>query len=512
MYIYMEGRKKKATRNMLCGFMGQGINIVLSFLNRTIFLYCFTKEYVGISSLFTGIFSFLSLADLGMEASMTVKLYKPLAENNQNEIRAILTYYKKIFNVIALVIAGCGTCLLPFLKYLVDIPNNVENVGLIYILSLMNTVATYFFIYRKILFVADQKKYITDIIQYLITFLEYIVLIPVLLFTKSYILYLILQIVFKLSYNTIVMMYATKKYSYLGSNEKCELSINVKESIKKDMKAISLHRFGDVVNAQSWTLIASSFINIVTVGMYANYQMIINYVKVMMDKVFYSLSPSIGNLIVTEKKEDVISFFKKMLFVSFVLTSVCGTCLLCLLNPFIDLWIGDKYLLGFNIVVISIVNFYIVNMRKTVLIFKEAYGFFTQDRFRPIIESVLSIFTSILLVVVFDMGLSGVLLGTVVAYMSTTFWIEPLILFRDGFRESSKVYFNLYFKYLITTITLMSGTYLICQIMQKGFLAFLGKAMLSVLIPVIIIIVFFHHTEEYKWLFGLAKNIVKRKR
>ena len=52
----MEGRKEKASRNIIVGLIGQIITMVLSFVSRTVFLYCFTKEYVGISSLFSGIF------------------------------------------------------------------------------------------------------------------------------------------------------------------------------------------------------------------------------------------------------------------------------------------------------------------------------------------------------------------------------------------------------------------------------------------------------------------------
>ena len=54
----MEGRKKKAARNIAFGMIGQIITMALSFVSRTVFLYCFSQEYVGVVSLFSGIFSF----------------------------------------------------------------------------------------------------------------------------------------------------------------------------------------------------------------------------------------------------------------------------------------------------------------------------------------------------------------------------------------------------------------------------------------------------------------------
>lgn len=514
----MESRKRKATRNIAFGLVGQLITMAMSFVSRTVFLYCFTKEYAGLVSLFSGIFSFLTLADLGMEASLTVKLYHPLASNDYVRIKALLGYYRKVFLVIAAVIFSVGLALLPFLGVLVDLPDNIPNINLIYVLSLLNSSVSYIFIYKKILFIADQKKYVTDVIQYIVTFCEYAVLIPLLLITHSYILYLIVQCCFKLLYNFCVMLHAKKQYRNVENAKNCSLDKASKSSIRSDMGAISFHRVGDVINANSWSLLVSACVSLTVAGLYSNYQLIITYVKVMMDKVYYAISPSVGNLIATESDDRVNLIFERMLFVSFVMSCICGNCLLCLLTPFIKIWLGNTFLLPFEVVLISVINFYIVSMRKPVLIFKEAYGFFKQDKYRPIIESGISVLSSLYLCKKMGLGVSGILMGISISYFLTTFWIEPYILYGKGLHKNVRIYFTTYFSYVVSSVAIMSISAIISSFIKQNIIGFLFTGFICVAIPFVAIICIYYRTEVCQWYISAlldtgraVKKIIKRK-
>lgn len=506
----MEGRKAKATRNIIFGLIGQVITMVLSFVSRTVFLYCFTKEYVGISSLFSGIFSFLTLADLGMEASMTVRLYKPLAEQDWSLLKTLLRYYRRIYNIIASVIFIAGLILLPFLNLFVDIPSGIQNVELIYVLMLLKTCVTYLFIYRKIVFIADQKKYVTDIVQYCVTVIQYVVLIPLLLLTREYVIYLVVQCGFQLIYNAVIMILGKRKYTQVYEAKEALFDTNLRKEIRGDMTAISLHRIGDVVSTHSWTILVSSCINVVVAGMYSNYQLLIGYVKVFMDKVFYAISPSVGNMIVTEGEKKIYNFFNKMLFASFFLTVLCGNCLLCLLNPFIRMWLTDSFLLPQTAVIVTIISFYLTNMRKPVLIFKEAYGFFKNDRYRPLVESGINIAISLGLCKILGLGLEGILLGPVLSYLISAFWIEPYILFKNGFHMDLKLYFKRYLVYVAFTVVVFSVSATICSSIKPDITGFFLSGVICVLASVGSVVVVFRRTDEFRWFADIVFRMVKR--
>lgn len=504
----MDGRTSKSTRNAAFGVAGQIINIIFSLISRTVFLYCFSKEYVGVSSLFSGILSVLSLADLGMETSMTVQLYEPLKNNDVEKIRALLNFYKKTFNIIGLAIAAIGVGLIPFLKYLVDIPKNVPNIYLIYILTLANTVVSYLFIYRKTLIIADQRKYVTDIINFIQIFVQHIVSIPLLIITRSYELYLIIAIVSTLLYNIIVMLYAKKHYNNVIVGKARTLNLAEKNRVVKDMGSISIHRVGDVVNSNAVTLLTGSLISVIAVSQYSNYRLITNYVTVIIDKVFYAISPSVGNLVAEHNPEKSHSILKRMLFISFWLSCVCSSCLVGLLNPFILLWTSDKsYLLSYSVVVVLTLNFYLTNMRKPALIFKEAYGFFAEDRFCPIIEAAVNVGTSLLFVVVFDMGISGIIGGSVLSRLLTSFWVEPYILYKKGLKRTLTPYFSEQLLYFVISCISCTICYCVCNLFGDGWIFLIFRLILCFLISNMVCAVVFHKNSDYLWMVAYGKSM-----
>ena len=75
-------RTKNALRIIVFGTVYKVINIVLPFASRTVILYVLGTEYLGLSSLFSSILGFLSLAELGVGGAMIYSMYKPIAEND----------------------------------------------------------------------------------------------------------------------------------------------------------------------------------------------------------------------------------------------------------------------------------------------------------------------------------------------------------------------------------------------------------------------------------------------
>ena len=72
-------RTKNAARNILFGFLLRIVNIILPFISRTVILYVLGAQYLGLTSLFTSILNFLSLAELGVGAAIVYSMYKPIA-------------------------------------------------------------------------------------------------------------------------------------------------------------------------------------------------------------------------------------------------------------------------------------------------------------------------------------------------------------------------------------------------------------------------------------------------
>ena len=120
-------RVKNSARNMMFGFVYQIVVLVLSFVSRSVFINTLGKEFLGMNAIFSDVLSLLSMADLGFGTAMAFSFYKPLAENDHEQIAKTINFYKKIYNVIALVVLGLGLACVPFLKYIINTDKDIPN-------------------------------------------------------------------------------------------------------------------------------------------------------------------------------------------------------------------------------------------------------------------------------------------------------------------------------------------------------------------------------------------------
>ena len=161
-----EMRKIYLRRNTLMSIVFEVLTIICGFiLPRYILLY-FGSDTNGLVSSITQFLGFISLCELGMGAVVPASLYKPLAENNQNKISSIVVSAQKFYRFIGVLMLIYIAALIVFYPNLVkDSFNFTFTASLIGIVSI-SIFAQYFFgITYSLLLKADQKQYISFIVN-----------------------------------------------------------------------------------------------------------------------------------------------------------------------------------------------------------------------------------------------------------------------------------------------------------------------------------------------------------
>lgn len=157
-------RIEKSAINASVAVVSQVISVLLGFIARTIFIKSLSTEYLGINGLFTNILTILSFAELGIGDVMIYNMYKPLKNNDTQKLKALMSFYKKAYMIIAVVITVIGLGIIPFLQYVIKFqPNINEDIAVIYAFYLFNTAASYLLVYKKSIITADQNAYIITI-------------------------------------------------------------------------------------------------------------------------------------------------------------------------------------------------------------------------------------------------------------------------------------------------------------------------------------------------------------
>ena len=447
-----KSRTTNSIVNSAFSMFNQIITFGLQFVLKTIFISVLGSEYLGVNGLFTNIITILSLADLGVGIGIPYSLYKPLAENDTKKIKALMSFYAKLYIVIGIVVLIVGLALIPCLDFFIEEEPNVDNLILIYALFIINSASTYFFVYKKLLIESDQKGYIVTKITLAFNIILTVAQIIILLVFKNYLLYLITNIVTTVFQNIYISHKCNKMYPYI--KEKTDKKLEKKDyaEIKKNISSLFIYRLGVVLLNGTDNIIISKMLGIVVVGIYSNYLMIFNAINGVLSQIFNAITASIGNLVVTTTEKKSEGIFYILNFFNFWLYGSIGICLICIINSFINLWIGPDYLLTNITAFIVILNLYVLGMQSVTSSYRNAYGLFKQGRYRPIAMVIINIVSSIILAKY--IGILGIVIGTLLSRLLTTAWFDPFIVYKHGFKSSPKKYYKKYIMYLTTFIIL----------------------------------------------------------
>ena len=492
-----QSRIKNTSRNLVYATILQIVKIALVFVVRIIFVYKLGETYLGINGLFTNVIGFLSLADLGMTTALMYSLYKPLAENDEQKIKAYISYFRKVYYVIALMITIIGIAIIPFLKYLVNLPSEMPEMYLYYILLLANSVISYLFVYKTTLLSADQKMYVINKYDIIFQFVLAILQIIILLVFQSFVGYLLANILCTLLGNIAKAKKVDQIYPYLRQEEKAILAKEEKKKIFSNLFSVSFYKLGSVIQNNTDNILISIFVGTVTVGYYSNYNTIIQSVVTFLTMVFTSLKASVGNYLVFKKKEEQLKLFNILEIYNYCLVAFCSICFIVLIPDFINICFGEQYVLSFSLLIWAVLNFYTANIRQTLWTYRETTGVFKKTKFVTMVTAFINLGLSILFG--YFWGLSGIIAATVVSRMIYAWWKEPLVIYKDYFKSSPMPYFVTYIKRLVLLIGICGLTYVATAIIPitNIYINFLLKVIICLIVPTSILFVIYRKSHRY---------------
>lgn len=233
-------RTVNSIKNIVTGISLQIITILLGFISRSIFINNIGIEMLGMNGLLSNILSMLSLVELGVGSAILYSLYKPLAQKNEGQIKAIMNLYSKLYKFIGITVAILGLVIMPFVKYTIGSDISSGYAIKVYFIFLANSVLSYFLSYRRNILSADQQSYILNKLSAVFSISITLIQILIISKTKNYILYLIINLVLSFTENLMVYFITNKKYPYLKTKSVEPLDEDIKQDIIKNAKAIFL--------------------------------------------------------------------------------------------------------------------------------------------------------------------------------------------------------------------------------------------------------------------------------
>lgn len=501
-------RTKNTIRNIFFGVGYRIISIILPFASRTAILYVLGEKYLGLSSLFSSILSFLSLAELGVGGAMVYSMYAPIAKNDSATVRALLNLYRKFYRIIGTVIFGLGLLLIPVLKLLVrdELPGDV-NLYFLYLLYLFNAALTYWlFGYKSALLQAYQRNDVESKIAMVVTPLSYIVMLGALFVTKNYYGYVIWLPIFTIVTNLARMIYVNRKFPELKPEG--DVSTEIKASIGKKVRALIGTKLNTVVLNAADNIVMAAYFGLSTIAIYGNYYYIMGSIIGFLGICYSAMTAGLGNSLAMESVEKNYHDFLKFSFMNSWIVGWCAICLACLYQPFMYIWTGETLMFPFYVVLEFVLYFYIYQIRKIPVVYKDAAGIWWEDRFRPYVCMVVNLLLNLILARV--IGISGIILSTAFSLLISIPW-ENYTIFKCVFHRSSREYYRKMAYYLFTTLIAGAVTFWICSIFGNDFGSFIVRGVICLVVPNVLIALGNCRSEEFREAGAFLRVILRRK-
>ncbi|MBC5995843.1 hypothetical protein EAI30_00280 [Romboutsia ilealis] len=509
-------RTKKTIINSVTGIISQSILMILGFVVRKIFITNIGVDYLGINGLFVNIMELLNLAELGIGSAIIYNLYSALAGKKEEDINTLMYLYKYIYTRIGIFIIVVGLICSLFIENLIkDNTIKIEIIRIAFLIQILSTSTTYFFAYKRSLLNADQNNYVSVLVDTTINVVMSLIRIFILVYTKNYILYLIIQVLQNIISNLIISYICNKKYKYLKNSYDVEKLKEFKKNVTKDMKDIFVSKIGSFIYFSTDNIIISYLIGITPIGILSNYNLLLTTVSGFINQLSNPVLAGLGNFINTSNDRDkLIDIFRKFNFIIYTISSFCFVGFVTLSNMFIEVWAGEIYKLNQYIVLIVGINFLIDKIQIPLWQLLYVKGRFDIEKKASIVSSIVNISLSVMLTLKF--GLIGVLLGTTIGNIVFTVY-RLRLLNSDVFKKAKYSYLKDIIFYVSVTLIQLGicsyATNIVCK--QATWMNVIIGAIICILVLIITTILFYRKSVTYihiknEMLYPMICSISKR--
>lgn len=436
------------------------INLILQFFSRKIFLDYLGAELLGLNTTAQNLLQFLNLAESGIGAAVAFALYKPLSQNNRQEIIDIVSLQGWFYRWVGLFVIAGSIVLMAFFPWIFA----KAEVPLIYaygtfIAFLVSALLGYFVNYKMIVLSADQKEYkITIETQSIKVMKVFIQMWAIWQLPHGYAWWMVLEALAGVLTSLRLNRCIRREYPWLiteiskGNELKTQYSFVLMKT-----KQLIFHKIGSFVIWETTPLIVYAFTTLSMVAVYGNYILILGGCLLFVDALSRGLNAGVGNLVANGDIKIIKNVFWQLLTVRLFFAGFICSGFFFLSESFVELWVGNEYAMPvFPMSALLLV--YFIQMSRTCDIFLSAYGLF-QDIWAPVVESISSIVLSILFGYLW--GLTGIFIGVLLSQLTIVNTWKPYFLYKFAFQENISEYVALYTKKIFMVLLLFCSTSII---------------------------------------------------
>ena len=182
------------------------------------------------------------------------------------------------------------------------------------------------------------------------------------------------------------------------------------------------------------SIIVSAFLGLQAVAMYNNYYYIINALSSILLVLMNAIAAGVGNSVAVESKNKNLEDMRNINFLYMTISGFCLACLVSMYQPFMKIWVGDKFLFSEMIMILFSLYFILQKIGDVQAQYFDAAGLWWHGKWRGVIEAGFNLVLNIMLGYYF--GVIGIVLATIITIVFINFPLSTYYTFKFYFKQS----------------------------------------------------------------------------
>ncbi len=418
-------RKRNYFAGLVTGYLVTIVTIFVGLWLTPFSLRYLDREQYAVFTLSSDIISWLTLLDLGISAGLNVQVAQQTGKPDQEKINilASTTFYSQLLLVGIILLLGIGIASVfpAFISVRPDLRSPSLFTILLMVLGLGISLGTRTF---SVLLVAHQQVYMDNLIRLGLILIR--TTITVLLLIKGF--GIISTALANLSATIITCLLAVWRAYRLLPGLQIRRSLFSGDVFKKTLGLgiwFSLGGLAGLVILNLDRLVTAKIISLAVVTTLSLTGRLYSLSNSFLDQITNTARPMLGQLFGQGRREEVFKLYRRLFTISTGGAVIVGSALWCANRTFIEWWVGGEYYGGIGLdialAINLLVNCWVLPNRATL---SSAMVVKPQTLSR-LVEGAVNFSLSLLLGLKF--GVIGILLGTSIASLLTSFWYLPYL-------------------------------------------------------------------------------------
>ena len=397
------------------GVISQVVTLLLGMLIPKLMIVSYGSEVNGLLSSIRQVFVYVALLEAGIGTASLQALYAPIAANDKKRTCEIMSatnrYYKRtgiLYGIAVIVLA---------IIYPIVVKSDISVFVVVAVIFFQGAsgVINYFFQGKfTILLRVDGKSYITTNVTTIVSVASKLIQIGLMLTGFDVVMVQFAYFVVNLLQMIYISLYVKKHYAWL------DFSVEPDYASLSQSKNVIIHQVSGLIFNNTDIIVLTLFCGLKTVSVYSLYSLIVNCVSNIIDTLCSSVEFVLGQAFNSNRnhflklQEVYETYYLGISFFFFTVTLIMLPSFMEVYSQGItDASYVDKYL-PLLFVALNVLMY----ARRTSSQIINFAGHFKQTQLRSVIESTINLTVS--LVLVFKIGMYGVLIGTIAALFYRT--------------------------------------------------------------------------------------------